>query len=99
MTADPARWYRWDGDDLVLELRIQPRASRDRIEGVQGDRLRIRLTAPPVDGQANDRLRRFLARTFAVGRTRVVIESGGAARDKRVRIHAPGRLPPGLELT
>ena len=96
-TAGP-RWYRWDGEDLVLELRIQPRAGRDAIDGVRGERLRVRLIAPPVGGQANDRLQRFLARTFGVGRTRVTIESGAAAREKRVRIRAPGRLPETLGL-
>jgi uncharacterized protein (TIGR00251 family) len=95
--VDGSPWCRWDGEDLILELRVQPRASRDEIAGVHGGRLRVRLTAPPVDGKANERLRRLLGRAFGVGRTRVAIEAGAAGREKRVRIHHPARLPDGVE--
>jgi len=91
---------RRDGGDLVLEVRIQPRAARSEFAGPFGERLRIRLQAPPVDGRANAALVAFLADAFDVPRARVVIESGLASRDKRVRIRNPGPLPPRLlELT
>ncbi len=87
-------WYRWDGDDLVLDLRVQPKASRDRLVGPHGeDAFKVTLTAPPVDGKANAHLVRFLAKAFGVPRARVVLESGQAGRRKRVRIVAPGKLP------
>jgi uncharacterized protein (TIGR00251 family) len=82
---------RRDGDDLVIELRIQPRAQRSEFAGRHGGRLRVRLQAPPVDGRANAALVAFLAEAFAVPRARVVIEQGLASRDKRVRIRA---VPP-----
>lgn len=87
---------RRDGADLVLEVRVQPRASRSEFAGPFGDRLRIRLQAPPVDGRANAELARFLADAFDVPRARVDIEHGLAARDKRVRIRGAGPVPAGL---
>ena len=91
---------RRDGGDLVLEVRIQPRAARSEFAGPFGERLRIRLQAPPVDGRANAALVAFLADAFGVPRASVAIESGLASRDKRVRIRNPGPLPPPLlELT
>jgi len=93
MTGHQAGYYRWDGEDLILQLRVQPRASRDELADVQGDRLRVRLTAPPVEGKANAYLRRFLAELFGVGQKRVLIESGASGRNKRVRIKGPVSLP------
>ena len=81
---------RRDGQDLILEVRVQPRASRSEFAGVHGDRVRVRLQAPPVDGRANAALVEFLAEAFGVPRARVTIEHGLAGRDKRVRIRAAG---------
>jgi uncharacterized protein (TIGR00251 family) len=87
---------RRDGDDLVIELRIQPRAQCSEFAGLHGERVRVRLQAPPVDGRANAALVAFLAEAFAVPRSRVVIEQGLASRDKRVRIRAAPPLDPSL---
>jgi uncharacterized protein (TIGR00251 family) len=84
---------RRDGTDLLLEVRVQPRASQSGFAGLIGERLRIRLQAPPVDGRANAALVEFLAQACGVPRSRVTIEHGLAGRDKRVRIHAPAALP------
>lgn len=93
MTTLADSWYRWEGQDLLLSLRVQPRASADTIGEVSGDSLKIRLTAPPVEGRANAHLRRFLAKLFAVPQSRIELISGEQARLKRVRIQTPGRLP------
>jgi uncharacterized protein (TIGR00251 family) len=87
---------RRDGDDLVIELRVQPRASRSGLDGLYDGRLKVRLQAPPVDGRANDALVALMAEVFGVPRARIVIEQGLAGRDKRVRIRGAGRLPPGI---
>ena len=84
---------RRDGADLVLELRVQPRASRSEIAGCHGERLRVRLQAPPVDGKANAALVEFIAAAFGVPRARVTIEHGLAGRDKRVRIAGAPSVP------
>lgn len=87
---------RRDGRDLVLDLRVQPRAQRSEFAGLHGGRLRIRLQAPPVDGRANAALIAFLAEAFAVPRAQVVIESGLAGRDKRVRILGAPPIDPSI---
>ncbi|WP_332821500.1 DUF167 domain-containing protein [Pseudomonas sp.] len=92
-------FYRWDGEDLILECHLQPKASSDEFAGLHGERLKIRLTAPPVDGKANARLLAFLADAFAVSKSQVSLESGQQSRQKRVRIKQPRQLPAVLELT
>lgn len=92
----PIDWYRWDGTALVLRLRIQPRAAKDELVGPFGDRLKVRVTAPPVDGKANDHLCAFLAERCAVAASRVAVIAGATSRDKTVRIEAPQRLPAGV---
>ncbi|HEC19218.1 MAG TPA: YggU family protein [Gammaproteobacteria bacterium] len=94
-----ANWYRWQDDTLTLWLRVQPKASRDEIigpsdDGQRGMSLKIRITAPPVDGQANTQLIKFLAKSFGVAKSRVRIVAGDNGRHKQVRIHSPTRLPP-----
>jgi hypothetical protein len=78
---------------LTLLVRVQPRASRDQVMGPRGDRLKVCLTAPPVEGAANDGLVRFLARELGVAPSRVTVVSGHGAREKRVTVHAPRRCP------
>ncbi|BAN46018.1 DUF167 domain-containing protein [Metapseudomonas resinovorans] len=91
-------WFRWVGEDLVLDCHLQPKASRDEFAGLHGERLKIRLTAPPVEGKANAHLMAFLAQAFGVAKSQVSLESGELNRQKRVRIQRPRTLPdlPGL---
>ncbi len=77
---------RADGTDVLLRVRVQPRASREAVVGEAEGRLRVALTAPPVEGAANDALRRFLAGRLGVARSRVTLESGEKSREKTVRI-------------
>ncbi len=91
--SPPLSWYRWDGADLVLQLHIQPRASREAIGEVSTHGLKVRLTAAPAEGQANEALQRLLAREFKVPKGQVVLERGESARHKQIRIRSPQRLP------
>ena len=88
---------RRNGDDLILECLLQPRAGQDALAGEHNGALKIRISAPPVDGKANAALKKFLAGAFGVSKARVTIEAGETSRRKRVRIRAPGRIP--TELT
>jgi hypothetical protein len=65
---------------------VQPRASRTEVVGWQGDALKIRLAAPPVDGAANRALVRFLAKMLAVSSREVTIVAGASSRRKRVAV-------------
>lgn len=93
MTTPAGDFCRWDGADLLLEIRVIPRARETTLAGVRAGRLLIRLQAPPADGKANSELERFLARLCGVRRGAVTIEAGESGRDKRVRISRPGTMP------
>jgi uncharacterized protein (TIGR00251 family) len=92
-----ATWYRWEGEALILTLRVQPRASVDALGEPIDDALRVRLRAPPVDGKANAKLAAFLAKTFDVPRRQVTILCGAHSHSKVLRIESPGRLPASIE--
>jgi uncharacterized protein (TIGR00251 family) len=81
----PVRVHEADGR-VRFSVRVQPRASRNEIAGVYGDALKVRLSAPPVDGAANVALIEFLADVFAVGRRDVRILAGETSRSKIVEI-------------
>jgi hypothetical protein len=72
---------------VTLSIRIQPRASKNEIVAREGGGFKIRLTAPPVDGAANEALIRFLADALSVPKSQVEIVSGHTSRDKVVRIN------------
>jgi uncharacterized protein (TIGR00251 family) len=71
---------------ITLSIRIQPRASKNEIVTRLNGGLKIRLTAPPVDGAANEALVKFLAGTLSIPRSQVEIVSGHTSREKIVRI-------------
>jgi uncharacterized protein (TIGR00251 family) len=67
-------------------VRVRPRASRDALGGTREGALVVRLTAPPVEGQANAALARLLGRVFGVPPSAVKLVHGAAGRDKLVRV-------------
>ena len=73
-------------DGVVLTIWVQPRASRDEIVGVREGMLRVRLTAPPVGGAANEALIRFLAHRLGIPRHDVEILQGHRSRRKRIKV-------------
>ncbi|WP_373099661.1 MULTISPECIES: DUF167 family protein YggU [Pasteurellaceae] len=80
--------------DLRLRIFLQPKASRDHIAGVHDGELKISITAPPVDGQANAHLMKFLSKTFKVPKSTIVLEKGELSRHKQILIPAPKVIPP-----
>lgn len=76
-----------DSETATLSVHIQPRASKNEITFMESGGIKIRLTAPPVDGAANEALIRFLADTFSVSKSQVEIVTGQISRDKIVRIN------------
>lgn len=86
-----AAWF--EGEDLILRLYIQPKASRDKLVGLHGDELKIAITAPPIDGKANAHLSKFLAKQFKVAKGLIEIEKGELGRHKQVRVIQPNQIP------
>lgn len=73
-------------EGVEIRIHIQPRASKTEIVGPYGQALKIRIAAPPVDGQANAELCRFLAGQLGVPQQFVQVISGFSSRQKRVFI-------------
>ena len=77
---------RADGDALCFDVLVQPRASRERVGPVQGDRLKVAVTSPPVDGAANKAVVETLARALGVAKRDVTVAAGASSRRKTVRV-------------
>lgn len=73
-------------ETVVLPVRVIPRAVRNEIVGVEGDTLKVRVTAPPTRGKANQALVKLLAKGLGVRNNQVEILSGHKARRKMVRV-------------
>ena len=86
-------WYYRRGDTLFLKVHTSPQSRHDKICGLSGDRLHIKLKSPPVDGKANKQLVSMLAEEFDTGKAHVSISAGLQGRDKLVAITRPGCMP------
>ena len=71
---------------ISFSVKVHPRARKNAITGVVGDALKLALTAPPVEGKANQAVIEFFADLFAIPRSSVTIASGETSRNKTVRI-------------
>jgi hypothetical protein len=83
-------WLRELPGAVVLEVLVQPRASRTRAAGEHDRRLKIQLAAPPVDGDANRALVEFLAEELGVRKVDVAILRGETGRRKTIRVSGVG---------
>lgn len=78
------------GEGVRFSVRLQPRASKNEIAGLQGFSLRVRVTAPPVEGLANQALIDFLSDSLGISRRNVCIVSGHSSRMKVVEVSEVG---------
>ena len=74
------------GDGITFSVRVHPKARRERIAGAMGDSLKLELTAPPVEGKANEACIRFFAEFLKVPRASVTIAAGANSRNKVIRV-------------
>lgn len=79
-------WLSERPDGIILQLLVQPRASKNEIVGAVGDELKLRLTSPPVEGAANRLCCEYLAKLFGVAKSAVTLESGETSRHKRLHL-------------
>lgn len=75
-----------DAAGVTFRVRLQPRAARNEVAGMHGEALKVRVTAPPVDGLANKALCAYLADLLGVAAGRVSIQAGHTGREKLVRV-------------
>src|SRR5437762_12290589 len=87
---------------ISFQVKVHPRAKKDAITGALGDALKLSLTAPPVEGRANDACVEFFSRLLKVPRSSITIASGRSSRLKAIRIAGitaaefRAQLPPNL---
>ncbi len=76
---------------IILQVHVVPRSSKSEVAGFQGDALKLKLTAPPVEGQANAELIRVLSDILGIKKKQVKILSGHKSKKKSVAIEGIGR--------
>jgi uncharacterized protein (TIGR00251 family) len=81
-----APWARRTADGWTLAVHVQPGAKRSGVAGLHGDRLKVRIAAPALDGRANEALVALVAETLGVPRRTVRVASGERSRDKIVAV-------------
>ena len=77
---------RESGGEVTFAVKVHPRAKKNAITGEMGDALKIALTAPPVEGRANEAVIEFLAEVLRVPRASVSIAAGQSSRKKVIRV-------------
>ena len=73
-------------ETCTLKVRVQPKSSRNRVDGFEGGTLRLRVTAPPTEGQANAGVIALLAKTLGISKSNLMIVRGHNSRDKVVLV-------------
>ena len=86
----PAVRIEQQGEDVLIHIKAVPGASRDQVAGAVGDRLKVRISAPPEGGKANKAICRLLAKALGVKAKDVTIESGQTSPEKVIRIAGLG---------
>jgi|GEM_PF-331029 len=79
-------WLRETSDGVLVSVRAVPNAPKNQVVGIQGDTVKIRLKAPPVDGKANEVLVRFLSEILLISRKQIHLAAGSTSRNKSIRI-------------
>ena len=96
MSAARAPWLTRTPTGWTIAVHVQPGAKRTAVAGVHGERLKIRISAPPVEGRANAAIVAFIAEQLGVPRAQVSVARGERSRDKLIAVAAPecdpGRL-------
>lgn len=81
--------------EYILRIAVQPKASRDEFVGWLGDEIKIAITAPPVDGKANEHLKKFLSKQFKTAPSNIELLKGLTGRHKTLKISNAQNEPEG----
>lgn len=87
----------WQKQDLLLAINVQPRSSKNEIISTENAPIKIRITSPPTDNEANNHLIKFIAKEFGVTQSQVTIDKGLRSRKKLLRINNPRQFPIALK--
>ena len=79
--------FRKTKDGIVIEVKVEPRSSKKGIAGVMGDMLKVKLTAPPVEGEANEQLIEVISEATGIRKSRIRIIKGLSSKKKVVAIN------------
>ncbi len=80
------KWVEDTTGGCILQVRVTPRSSRNRVDGPREGALKIRLNAPPVEGKANEALIEFLAESLDLPRRAFTLLAGEQSRTKRILV-------------
>lgn len=89
MAHDDSGYLSEKGEETLLLAHVQPRAARSGFAGLFGQRLKIRISSPPVEGEANRECIAFLASVLGVSRSEIRLLRGGQSREKTFVISRP----------
>lgn len=87
MNSSTDDYFKIMGKDIVIKVKIAPGSSRNRIDGVHNNALKIAITAPPVEGKANKKCIDYLAKYFDVAKSKIEIISGKNSKNKLIKIY------------
>lgn len=73
-------------EGVTFKIRVQPRAAKNQLAGEYEDAVKVRLTAPPVDGEANQACIEFFAKLFGVAKSQVELVAGHTGRSKIIKV-------------
>jgi uncharacterized protein (TIGR00251 family) len=79
------------GNGVIFRIHVVPKSAKNECVGIQGNAIKLKITAPPVEGQANDACIRFLSDLLGVKKNQVTIVSGHKSRKKTVAIEGRGK--------
>jgi uncharacterized protein (TIGR00251 family) len=89
LTGPAPVWLKQGSEGVSLSLYVQPGARRTAVVGLHGERLKIAVASPPVEGRANEALLEFLSSRLRLRRSALTLASGASSREKRIVIAAP----------
>ncbi|MGN1394450.1 MAG: DUF167 family protein [Succinivibrionaceae bacterium] len=84
-------------DTVVLHIVVVPKSSKDGIVGLIGDELKITITAPPVDGKANEYICKYLSKLFKTAKSNVSVDKGTTNKHKTISIINYSQIPDSLK--
>jgi uncharacterized protein (TIGR00251 family) len=93
VSAAGAPWLTRTPTGWTIAVHVQPGAKRTAVAGVHGNRLKIRISAPPIEGRANAAVVAFVAEQLGVPRALVTVARGERSRDKLIAVAAPECKP------